>query len=132
MSDIANPEKYSVDASVTREGAWFWAERGVWLGTIAFAVSVVGTELLRLESLRVLAVLSLLGAAVLAVVAWRETQWSSPFPAERFTASAARRFSITRRRLSITVLAGAVCLSALSHLAFLATPRAPFGAAGWL
>jgi 4-amino-4-deoxy-L-arabinose transferase-like glycosyltransferase len=69
---------------------------------------------------------------VLAVVAWRETQWSSPFPAERFTASAVRRFSITRRRLSITVLAGAVCLSALSHVAFLATPRAPFGAAGWL
>jgi 4-amino-4-deoxy-L-arabinose transferase-like glycosyltransferase len=132
VSDIANPEKYSVDASVTREGAWFWAERGVWLGTIAFAVSVVGTELLRLKSLRVLAVLSLLGAAVLAVVAWRETQWSSPFPAERFTASAARRFSITRRRLSITLSAGAVCLSALSHLAFLATPRATFGTAGWL
>jgi len=131
VSDIANPEK-SFDASVTREGAWFWAERGVWLGTIAFAVSVVGTELLRLESLRVLAVLSLLGAAVLAVVAWRETQWSSAFPAERPTVSVAPRFSITQRRLSITLLAGAVCLSALSHVAFLATPRAPFGAAGWL
>jgi 4-amino-4-deoxy-L-arabinose transferase-like glycosyltransferase len=132
VSDIANPEKYSVNASVTREGAWFWAARGVWLGTIALAVSVVGTELLRLESLRVVAVLSLLGAAVLAVVAWRETQWSSAFPAERPTVSAAPRFSITRRRLSITLSAGAVCLSALSHVAFLATPRATFGTAGWL
>jgi 4-amino-4-deoxy-L-arabinose transferase-like glycosyltransferase len=132
VSDIANPEKYSVDASVTREGAWFWSARGVWLGTIALAVSVVGTELLRLEALRVVAVLSLLGAAVLAVVAWRETQWSSAFPAERPTVSAAPRFSITRRRLSVTLLAGAVCLSALSHVAFLATPRATFGTAGWL
>src|SRR6266516_5507729 len=42
------------------------------------------------------------------------------------------RLCITQRRLSITLLAGAVCLSALSHVAFLATPRAPFGAAGWL
>jgi len=132
VSDIPNPEKYSFDASVTREGAWFWSARGVWLGAIAFAVSLVGTELLRLESLRVLAVLSLLSAAVLAVVAWCETQWSSAFPAERPSVSAAPRFSITRRRLSITLFAGAVCLSALSHVALLATPRATFGTAGWL
>ena len=132
MSEIPDRGNRSFEASVPREWPRLWPARGVWLGTIAFAVSVVGTELLRLEFLRVLAVLSLLGAAVLAVVAWRETQWSSAFPAERPTVSAAPRFSITRRRLSITLLAGAVCLSALSHVAFLATPRATFGTAGWL
>jgi 4-amino-4-deoxy-L-arabinose transferase-like glycosyltransferase len=132
VSDIANPEKYSVDASVPREGAWFWSARGVWLGTIAFAVSVVGTELLRLEPLRVLGVLLLVGAAVLAVVAWRETQWSSAFPTDRDVGSAALNFSVWRRRSSLILLAGAVSLLALSHVAFLATPRAAFGTQGWL
>jgi hypothetical protein len=126
VSKIPDRGNRSFEASVPREGAWLWSERGVWLGIIAFAVSLIGTELLRFESLRVLAVLLLVGAAVLAVVAWRETQWSSAFPAERPTVSA------VPRRLSITLLSGAMCLSALSHVAFLATPRATFGTAGWL
>ena len=132
MSEIPDRGNRSFESSVAREWPRLWAARGVWLGAIALPVSVVGTELLGLQSLRVLAVLSLVGAAVLAVVAWRETQWSSAFPAERPTVSAAPRFSITRKRLSITLLAGALCLSALSHVAFLATPRATFGTAGWL
>jgi 4-amino-4-deoxy-L-arabinose transferase-like glycosyltransferase len=99
---------------------------------MAFALSIAGTELLRLEPLRALAVLSLVGAAALAVVAWREAQWSPAFPAHRDVGSAALNFSVWRRRLSLTLLAGAVSLLALSHVAFLATPRAPFGAAGWL
>jgi hypothetical protein len=132
VSDIANPEKYSVDASVTREGAWFWSARGVWLGTIALAASLVGTELLRVESLRILAVLLLVGAGILAVLAWSNSQWSPAFPADRDVGSATSNFSVWRRRSSLTLLAGAVSLLALSHVAFLATPRATFGAAGWL
>ena len=132
MSDIANPKKYSFDASVTRERAWFWSARGVWLGTIAFAVSLVGTELLRHESLRILAVLLLVSAGMLAVLAWSDSQWSPLFPADRGVGSGTSNFSVWRRRSSLTLLAGAVLLSALSHVSFLVKPRATFGTAGWL
>jgi 4-amino-4-deoxy-L-arabinose transferase-like glycosyltransferase len=99
---------------------------------MGFAVSLVGTELLRVESLRILAVLLLVGAGILAVLAWSDSQWSPGFPADRDVGSASLNFSVWRRRSSLTLLAGAVSLLALSHVAFLATPRAPFGAAGWL
>ncbi len=117
---------------MTREGKWLWSARGVWLGAMGFAVSLAGTELLRVESLRILAVLLLVGAGVLAVLAWSDSQWSPAFPADRDVGSATLNFSVWRRRSSLTLLAGAVSLLALSHVAFLATPRAPFGAAGWL
>ena len=132
MSEIADSDKHSFDASVMREGTWFSPARGVWLGAIAFAISLVGTQLLRLESWRVLAVLLLVGAAMLAVLAWSDSQCSAAFPADRGIGSATSDFSVWRRRSSLTLLAGAVFLLALSHVAFLATPRAPFGAAGWL
>ncbi|HEX3620246.1 MAG TPA: glycosyltransferase family 39 protein [Candidatus Udaeobacter sp.] len=132
MSDIANPDKYSVDATVTREGAWFWSARGVWLGAMGFAVSLVGTELLRAESLRILAVLLLVGAGILAVLAWSDSQWFPVFPENRATGFVTWHVTVGRKRSSLALLAGAVFLSALSHVAFLATPRATFGLAGWL
>ena len=132
MSDIANPEKYSFDATVTREGAWFWSARGAWLGTIAFAVSLVGTELLRVESLRVLAVLLLISAGILAVLAWSNSQWSVAFPADPEIGLAYTQLQIRRRKAALAVLAAVVLLFALSHVAFLAAPHATFGAAGWL
>ena len=64
VSEIPDTGNRSFEASVPRVWPRLWAARAVWPGTIAFAVSVVGTKLLRLESLRVLAVLLLLGAAV--------------------------------------------------------------------
>jgi len=99
---------------------------------MAFVLSLAGTELLRLEPLRVLAVLLLVGAGILAVIAWSDSQWLAAFPADREVGSATLNFSVWRRRSSLALLAGAVFLSAMSHVAFLATPRAPFGAAGWL
>jgi hypothetical protein len=99
---------------------------------MAFALSLVGTELLRHESLRILAVLLLVGAGMLAVLAWTDSQWSPAFPADRGVGSATSNFGVSRRRPSLTLLAGAVSLLALSHVVFLATPRAPFGAAGWI
>ena len=132
MSDIANPKKYSFDASVTREGAWFWSARGVWLGTIAFTVSLVGTELLRVESLRVLAVLLLVGAGILAVLAWSDSQWSAAFPADPETGLAYTQLQVRRTKAALAILAAVVLLFALSHVAFLAAPHATFGAAGWL
>src|SRR6266480_2369087 len=129
---LADPQKHSFGAGVTREGKWLWSARGVWLGAMAFALSLVGTELLRHESLRILAVLLLVGAGMLAVLAWTDSQWSPAFPADRGVGSATSNFGVSRRRPSLTLLAGAVSLLALSHVVFLATPRAPFGAAGWL
>src|SRR5437867_6341857 len=129
---LADSKKHSFDAGMTPEGKWLWSARGVWLGTIAFALSLVGTELLRHESLQILAVLLLVGAGMLAVLAWSDSQWSPAFPADRGLGSATSNFSVRRRRSFLTLLAGAVLLLALSHVAFLATPRAPFGAAGWL
>jgi len=129
MADTGN---HWFDASVTRESPWVWPARGVWLGTIAFAVSLVGTELLCLEPLRVLGVLLLLGAGILAVLAWSDSQWSPVFPANRASGSVTSHVTVGRRRSSLALLAGAVSLSALSHIAFLTTPRATFGLAGWL
>src|SRR5947208_12958660 len=128
---LADPEKHSFCAGVTREGKWLWLARGVWLGAMGFALSLVGTELLRHESLRILAVLLLVGAGMLAVLAWSDSQWSPAFPADRGDGCATSNFSVWRGRSSLALLAGAVCLSALSHVAFLATTRATFGMAGW-
>ena len=99
---------------------------------MGLAVSLVGTELLRVESLRILAVLLLVGAGILAVLAWSDSQWLPAFPADRDVGSATLNFTVWRRRSSLTLLAAAVSLLALSHVAFLARPRSPFGAAGWL
>jgi 4-amino-4-deoxy-L-arabinose transferase-like glycosyltransferase len=79
-----------------------------------------------------LAVLLLLGTSVLAVLAWGENQWSPAFPAERAAVAATPHFSVGRRRSALILLMGTVLLSALSYAAFLAAPRATFGAAGWL
>ena len=132
MSDTADPGKHSSRADLTRCSPWLWPARGVWLGTIAFAVCLVGTELLRVESWRVLAVLALVGAGILAVLAWGDSQWSPAFPVDPATGPAYARLRVGKRLSSLIILAGAVLLSALSHVAFLAAPRETFGVAGCL
>ena len=117
------------DPALARSWSWRWPACGVWLGPVAFALSLSGTELLRRESLRVWAVLLLLGAGVLAVLAWSNTRWSPPFPADQ---GAEAPLQVWRRRCALATLAGAVLLAGLSHVAFLAAPRDAFGAAGWL
>ena len=112
---LADPQKHSFDAGVTREGKWLWSARGVWLGTIAFAVSLVGTELLCHESLRILAVLLLVGAGVLAVLAWGDSQWSPVFPANRGIGSAPSNFSVGRRRLSLILLRSGAVISLVTR-----------------
>jgi 4-amino-4-deoxy-L-arabinose transferase-like glycosyltransferase len=132
VNDIADSGKHSFSASLTREWSWRWSARGVWLGAIAFAVSLVGTELLRLESWRVLGVLLLLGAAIVAVLAWGYSQWAPVFPIDRANGFATPHVGVGRKRSSLTLLAGAVLLSASAQVAFLVTPRATFGVVGWL
>ncbi len=40
------------DAALARSLLWRWSALGVWLGPVAFALSLLGTELLRREPLR--------------------------------------------------------------------------------
>jgi hypothetical protein len=120
------------DTALARSLLWRWSARGVWLGPVAFALSLLGTELLRRESLRIWAVLLLLSAGVVAVLAWNSSRWSDALPADWGTRLAQAQLQVWRRRCALATLAGAVFLSALSHLAFLAAPHETFGAAGWL
>src|SRR6266516_5302689 len=120
------------DAALARSCSWQWPARGVWLGSIAFALSLLGTELLRHEFSRIWAVLLLLGAGMLAVLAWSDSRWSAAFPTDWVNRLDNAHLQAWRRRSALATLAGAVLLSALSHVAFLAAPRETFGAAGWL
>jgi 4-amino-4-deoxy-L-arabinose transferase-like glycosyltransferase len=132
VSDIADSEKHSCDAPLTRGWPWLWSARGVWLGAIAFAVSLFGTGLLGRESLRLWAVLFLLGAGLLGVLAWRDSQWSAAFPTDSGTGLACAKMRVGKWLSSLAMVVGAVLLSALSHVAFLAAPRETFGVAGCL
>jgi 4-amino-4-deoxy-L-arabinose transferase-like glycosyltransferase len=119
------------EPAFARSWSWGWSGRGVWLGPVAFVLSVLGTELLGRESLRNFAVLLLLAAGILAVLAWNDARWSAAFPAGsgRLTEAHPRAW---RKRLALATLAGALLFSASSHVAFLAAPRKTFGVAGWL
>jgi 4-amino-4-deoxy-L-arabinose transferase-like glycosyltransferase len=99
------------------------------LGALAFAVSLAATELLRLQYLRVWAVLLLLGASFLGILAWWNIPWPCAFPAHR---GDYQQLQLGKRCSGLAFLAGAVLLSAFSHVAFLLAPHETFGAAGWL
>ena len=109
-----------------------WSAQGAWLGPLAFAISLGGTELLGREDLRVWAVLLLLGAGMLAVLAWARNEWSAGFPQSRDVGASEAHSTWGRKRLGLALLAGAVLVSAWSHVAFLNAPRATVGVAGWL
>ena len=121
MSEIPGRRKYLSDVT-----------RAVWLGPIAFAVAVIGTELLNHEHLRLLAILLLVTAGVLAVVAWNDSPWFGIFPLNRKDRVANAQLLMKRRKLALAIVAAAVVSSAASHIAFLAAPRATFGVAGLL
>lgn len=109
---------------------WRWSARGVWLGPLAFALSLIGTDLLADEDIRVWAVLSLLVAGSLSVVAWRYAKWTAPFPNDDGKSNAPPKFQ--KRQFAFALLAGGILVSAFSHAAFLHANHATFGAAGWL
>src|SRR5438093_1649494 len=119
------------DPALARSWSWRWPACGVWLGPVAFALSLLGTELLGRESLRNLAVLLLLAAGVLAVLTWNDARWSAVFPVGSGRLIEAHP-QAWRKRLALATLAGALLFSASSHVAFLAAPRKTFGVAGWL
>src|SRR4029077_286694 len=97
----------SSDGALTPGSSRLWSECGVWLGPMAFAVSLLGTALLGTESLRLWAVLLLVVAGALAILAWRDKPWSATFPARR---GACQQLQVGKRRSSLALLAGAVLL----------------------
>jgi len=74
----------------------------------------------------------LVGAGVLAVLAWSDSRWSAAFPTDRGARLAEAQLQALRRRSVLAKLAGAVLLLALSDVVFLVAPHETFGAAGWL
>jgi hypothetical protein len=132
VREIADQRKPLADAALTRGSPWRWSARGVWLGLLAFVASLIGTELLGRDSLRLWTVLLLLSAGALAVIAWSNSQWSAAFPVDEGAEFGGSQLQVWRRRPSLAMLAGAVLIAALSHVAFLASPRETFGAAGGL
>jgi hypothetical protein len=68
----------------------------------------------------------------MAVLAWNDSRWSAAFPTDGGNRLVEARPQAWRRSSALATLAGAVLLSALSHIAFLAAPRDAFGLAGWL
>ena len=129
MSDPAEREQYASGAAGNRQLLPWWSARGLWLGPVAFGVSLVGTELLHLESLQPWATLLLISAAVLAVLAWGDIQWSPAFAGR---VDACMPDDSRSRRRPVTLLTATVLVAALSQLAFLRAPRETFGAVGWL
>jgi 4-amino-4-deoxy-L-arabinose transferase-like glycosyltransferase len=132
VREIADQPKPLADAPLTRGWPWRWSARGAWLGPLPFVASLIGTELLGRESLRLWAVLLLLSAGALAVMAWSNSQWAAAFSVDQGAELARSQLQTWRRRSAPAMLAGAVLVAALSHVAFLASPRETFGAAGWL
>jgi 4-amino-4-deoxy-L-arabinose transferase-like glycosyltransferase len=97
---------------------------------VAFALSLIGTELLPSENSRVGALLLLLGAGSLAIVAWGNGKWAAPFPNDDGKPMALP--GLQKKKFAFVLLAGAILVSTLSHAAYLRAPHATFGAAGWL
>ena len=97
-------------------------------GAIAYLVSLLGTLLLPSELNRFWGVLLLIGAAVLAVFAWRRQKWTPAFPEHSVT----RIPSLLRSRLYLLGMLTAVLLVLAAALRYLAAPNETFGVAGTL
>jgi hypothetical protein len=97
-------------------------------GSIAYLVSLLGTLLLPSELTRPRAVLLLIGAAVLAVFAWRRQKWTPAFPEHSVT----RMPSLLRSRLHLLGMLTAFLLVLAAALRYLAAPNETFGVAGTL
>jgi 4-amino-4-deoxy-L-arabinose transferase-like glycosyltransferase len=97
-------------------------------GSIAYLVSLLGTLLLPSELTRPWAVLLLIGAAVLAVFAWRRQKWIPAFPEDSITPIP----SLLRSRLHLLGMLTAFLLVLAADLRYLAAPNDTFGIAGTL
>ena len=97
-------------------------------GSIAYLASLLGTLLLPSALTRLWAVLLLIGAAVLAVFAWKRQKWTPAFPEHSVT----RIPSLLRSRLYLLGMLTAFLLVLAADLRYLAAPNETFGVAGTL
>jgi len=97
-------------------------------GSIAYLASLLGTLLLPSELTRFWAVLLLIGAAVLALFAWRRQKWTPAFPEHSVT----RIPSLLRSRLYLLGMLTAFLLVLAADLRYQAAPNETFGVAGTL
>lgn len=97
-------------------------------GSIAYLVSLLGTLLLPNELTRPWAVLLLIGAAVLAVFAWRRQKWTPAFLEHSVT----RTPSLHRSCLYLLGMLTTFLLVLAADLRYLAAPNETFGLAGVL
>jgi 4-amino-4-deoxy-L-arabinose transferase-like glycosyltransferase len=103
----------------------------LWYGLIAFSASLLGIVLLANERARPLAVLLLIGTAVLAVIIWRRQEWIPAFPPYPI----ARIPNLDRSRFfCLSGVVSAFLLALAADLRCLAAPNETFGLAGilWL
>ena len=103
----------------------------LWYGLIAYLASLTGTLLLPNELVRPWAVLLLIGAAVLAVIAWRRQEWVPAFSLYPFS----HLTNLNRRPFFYLLgVAGALLIGLTGNLRYLAAPNETFGLAGvlWL
>jgi 4-amino-4-deoxy-L-arabinose transferase-like glycosyltransferase len=97
-------------------------------GSIAYLVSLLGTLLLPNELTRFWALLLLVGAAGLAVFAWRQQKWIPAFSEHSVTPVS----SLRRSRLCLVGMLTAFLLVLAADLRYLAAPNETFGLAGFL
>jgi hypothetical protein len=112
-------------------------ERALGLGAGAFLAALLGTALLAgAEPVRTMGWLLLIGAGVLAVVAWGQQQWMPAFaPAVMPASRDGRGISIRLDRARAVRLAGIATSGLLllgANAVCLASPNETFGLAGWL
>lgn len=99
----------------------------IWLGILAYLLSLLGTLLLGIPQTRVYAALLLFGAGVLAVIMSGRVRWPAPF------ALAAPSISLGRERLIYAAGIGTIGLVLLSANVYKARNQSDvFGLAGWL
>src|SRR5207249_1179070 len=101
----------------------------LWYGLIAYLASLAGTHLLPNGLVRPWAVLLLIGAAVLAVIAWRRQEWVPPFP--RYPVSRVTFFKRSRFIHRFGLLS-AFLVALAGDLRYLAAPKETFGLTGLL
>jgi 4-amino-4-deoxy-L-arabinose transferase-like glycosyltransferase len=102
----------------------------LWCGLIAYVASLIGTLFLRIETARSWAAVLLIGAAMLAVIAWGRQEWIPAFLQHPVTGTP----SLHRKRVYSFGIISAFLVALAAGFRYQAAPGETFGLAGvlWL
>src|SRR4051812_21361703 len=129
-------DKAATSAEQAPQRGWVWASRGLWLGVVAYVVSLAGTYMLADVAARNTAMLLLGIAAVLAVVAWGNQPWIAPFgpriATERVPLAALLSNIGWNRAFRLVGIGVASVVLWQADRQYLVSPNETFGQAGWL